>query len=189
MSSIKTSRRLFVALGAMAVMASTAQAQTNPCDITTAGGTCNVENTASVTITPLLRLTLSSITTALGPAINADDLFADASVPADAATWPSNGAGALTATVVANQGWSLGANTTTAVWTKGGVAGTKPAAHLAWSTDNTAFTAFSDAAATSNLGTGTAGSTVTNINYKSVWRFSDAPDTYAIVVRYTLTAD
>lgn len=187
MISFKHSLRLAAAAGAMMTAASAAGAQT--CDITTAGGTCNVSNTASVTITPLLRLTLSSITTALSPAITAADLFADASVPADAATWPANGAGALTATVQANQGWSLGANTTTAVWTKDAVASTKPASHLAWSTDNAVFTAFSDAAATTNLGTGIAGSTVRSINYRSAWRYSDGPGAYAIVVRYTLTAD
>lgn len=187
MSSLTHSLRLAAVVGAMMTAINTAGAQA--CDIAAAAGTCNVTNTASVTITPLLRLTLSSTTTALGPAITAADLFADASVPADAATWPANGAGALTATVQANQGWSLGANTTTAVWTKDAVATTKPAAHLAWSTDNTVFTAFSNAAATTNLGTGIAGSTVRNINYRSAWRYSDGPGAYAIVVRYTLTAD
>ena len=187
MFSLKNMLRVAAVAGAM--MAATTTAGAQACDVTTAGGSCNVTNTASVTITPLLRLTLSSATTALSPAITAADLFADASVPADAATWPANGAGALTATVQANQGWSLGANTTTAFWTKDAVASTKPAAHLAWSTDNTVFTAFSNAAATTNLGTGVAGSTVRNINYRSAWRYSDGPGAYAIVVRYTLTAD
>lgn len=189
MSSMKLLSRAASLVGAIMITVSAAGAQSNPCDVTVAGGTCNVENTASVTITPLLRLTLSSITTTLAPAITADDLFADASVPADAATWPANGAASLTATVTANQGWSLGANTTSDVWTKDAAASTKPASHLAWSTDNTVFTAFSDAAATTNFGTGAAGSTMRSINYKSAWRYSDGPGAYAIVVRYTLTAD
>jgi hypothetical protein len=198
MRSIKSSLRAVLALGAMTAMATTAQAQVS-CDA--AGGppaTCNLTNTASATAPSLLRLTLSSATTALS-AITSDAYDATAAA-SNASGWhASEGVGSVTLEVRANQTWTLDIDSPAATWATApvGHAG-KAVGDIAWSLDATTFTPLSATAA--NLDAAAAGplsrlatAAVPNgltVSYRTAWHFdTDIPGNYEVVVRYTLTAD
>jgi hypothetical protein len=129
----------------------------------------------------VLSLTLSSITTSLtAPSQSAyDNGFQD-----DLA--------ALTATVKANQGWTMSVKSAAANWTPSGAGAraAKPAGDLQWSTTGGApFTALTTSNA--SIGTSASGtaSSVSTVSYRTLWDYTlDTPGTYSLAVVFTVTA-
>jgi hypothetical protein len=145
------------------------------------GNPCSVTNTASVTVATVLSLTLSSTTTTLtAPSQSSyDNGFQD-------------NLAALTATVKANQGWTLSIKSNAANWSPSGVGAraAKPAGDLQWSTSGGApFTALT----TSNAGLSTSASgtasDISTVSYRTLWDYTlDTPGTYSLAVVFTVTA-
>jgi hypothetical protein len=148
-------------------------------------GSCNVTNTASVTVNALVKLGMSSATTTL-TSPTADQVEVGANI-ADAG--PSF-------TVKANRSWTLNIKTTNpATWTYvGSNAGAKPISDLTWS--NAAAGSFVGISTTDALLTSGAAATngaAPQVFFKTVWAAgftqpSNAPGTYSLPVVFTLSA-
>jgi hypothetical protein len=148
-------------------------------------GTCNTTNTASVTVGALVKLGMSSASTALtNPTANDVDA---GNVLADAG--PSF-------TIKANRSWTLKIKSQNAAsWTYvGSDAGVKPISDLAWSTAaGGTFAAITAADATFTSGASSTNGTAAQAFFRTSWTSdftsaSNAPGTYSLPVVFTLTA-
>ena len=169
-----TFRPLALVLAAAALFGLSQGASAQTCS----GNPCNVNNTASVTVGTVLKLTLSSITTALTPP---DQTAYDNGYQLD------NGPAA---TVKANRPWTLKISSAASNWTAAnGAKASKAAGDLQWGTvSGGPYTGLTTSAASVTTGTGTSG-TAQNFFYKTLWGYAtDTPGDYSLVVVYTLTA-
>jgi hypothetical protein len=148
-------------------------------------GTCNTTNTASVTVGALVKLGMSSATTALtNPTANDVDA---GNVIADAG--PSF-------TVKANRSWTLKIKSQNAAnWTYvGSDAGVKPISDLAWSTSaGGTFAAITAADVTFASGASSTNGAAAQAFFRTSWlsdftSASNAPGTYSLPIVFTLTA-
>jgi len=172
---MKTSTKLTLAVAALlSFNAARAQAQ-NTCT----ANPCSLNDTVKVTVTTVLRLTLSQ---------SATTLTAPNEAAYDAGFQLDNGP---TATVKANRSWTLKVSANAATWTAtGGAQASKAASDLQWATSSGGtYTGLSTTPATFLTGaTGTAG-TNQNVFYKTLWSYAnDTPGNYSLVVVYTLSA-
>ena len=146
---------------------------------------CNLTNTASVSVGALVKLGMSSATTLLTNPTG-DDLGA-APIPNDGPSF----------TIKANRSWTLKIKSTSAAtWTYvGSDAGVKPIGDLAWSTaaggtfvaiTGTDATFTSGASSTNGVfGTGVLSRTSWTSDFTSA---SNAPGTYSLPIVFTLSA-
>jgi len=149
------------------------------------GGSCNTTNTASVTVGALVKLGMSSATTALTNP-TADDIDGG-NVLAD--NGPSF-------TIKANRSWTLKIKSGNATnWTYAGAnAGVKPIGDLAWSTAaGGTFAAITNADATFASGAGASNGAAAQAFFRTSWQSdftsaSNAPGTYSLPIVFTLTA-
>ncbi len=160
-----------VLLGATITTQAAAQACT--------GNNCSVNNTASVSVPSVMRLTLNSASTTL---TNPAEAAFDAGFQDDAG--PS-------ATVKSNRPWNLTIASQAATWTgtNGGRAN-KGAVDLQWKAGAGSFASL-NTSATSVFGASqnATGNASTAFSYRTVWSYAaDVPGDYALVVVYTLTA-
>lgn len=176
-----TRNRLTLALaGLLAIALGTPAAAQTSCNT---APSCSINNTASVTVPVVLKLTLSSATTSL-----------TAPTVADYEAGFVNDAGP-TATVEANRSWTLSVKSDPAVWTlsSGGANIAKAAGDLQWSvTGGAPFTLLTllnvPAAAGTAGGSGAPGHSV-SFTYHTLWSFlTDTPGTYTLTIVYTLSA-
>lgn len=145
---------------------------------TCSGNPCNVNNTASVTVGTVLKLTLSSTTTPLTPP---DQAAYDNGYQLD--NGPS-------ATVKANRPWTLKIASAAGNWTAAnGANASKAAGDLEWGTvSGGPYTGLTTSANGVTTGSGTSGTTQ-DFFYKTLWSYAtDTPGDYSLVVVYTLTA-
>lgn len=148
-------------------------------------GSCNTTNTASVTVGALVKLGMSSLTTALTNP-TADDVDAG-NVLADAG--PSF-------TIKSNRSWTLKIKSQNAAsWTYvGSNAGVKPISDLAWSTAaGGTFAAITASDATFTSGAGASNGVAAQAFFRTSWlsdftSASNAPGTYSLPIVFTLTA-
>ena len=148
-------------------------------------GTCTTTNTASVTVGALVKLGMTSTTTALTNP-TADDVDVG-HVLADAG--PSF-------TVKANRSWTLKIKSQNAAsWTYvGSDAGVKPISDLAWSTSaGGTFAAITAADATFTSGASSSNGAASQAFFRTSWTSdftsaSNAPGTYSLPIVFTLTA-
>jgi|ERR1700730_4837648 len=148
-------------------------------------GTCNTTNTASVTVGALVKLGMTTTTTALtNPTADDVDL---GHVLADAG--PSF-------TIKANRSWTLKIKSQNAAnWSYvGSDAGVKPISDLAWSTaSGGTFAAITAADATFTSGAASTNGTAAQAFFRTSWTSdftsaSNAPGTYSLPIVFTLTA-
>jgi len=143
------------------------------------GANCSVNNTASVSVPSVMRLTLNSATTTL---TNPAEAAFDATFQDDAGP---------TATVKSNRPWNLTIGALTASWvgTNGGRAN-KGAADLQFKTASTSFASLSQTAANIlPLTQGASGSASVPMQYRTSWSYAaDIPGDYSLVVVYSLIA-
>ena len=166
-----------ITLGVLALLAlgaGQAQAQ-NTC----AANPCSLNDTVKVTVSTVLRLTLSQ---------SATSLTAPNEAAYDAGFQLDNGP---VATVKANRGWTLKVSANAALWTAAnGAQASKAAADLLWSTTSGGtYTGLTTSPATfGSAATGNAGS-AQSVFYKTLWSYAnDTPGDYSLVVVYTLSA-
>jgi len=163
-----------VVMGLMALGAGHSQAQ-NTCT----ANPCSLNDTAKVTVTTVLRLTVSQFATTL---------TAPNEAAYDAGFQLDNGP---TATVKANRAWTLKVAANAATWTgTGGANAAKAASDLQWATSSGGtYTGFSTTPATFTSGaTGTSGASQSTF-FKTLWSYAtDTPGNYSLVVVYTLSA-
>ncbi|MFL5522960.1 MAG: hypothetical protein ACJ8AF_02525 [Gemmatimonadaceae bacterium] len=148
-------------------------------------GSCNGVNTASVTVGALVKLGMSSTTTALTDP-SADDVASGAVIPNAGPTF----------TIKANRSWTLkiksqnGSNWSY-LGTDGGV---KSIGDLAWSTaSNGTFAALTSSDVTFTSGAAASNGTSAPIFFRTSWlndftSVSNAPGTYSLPIVFTLTA-
>jgi len=143
------------------------------------GNNCSVNNTASVSVPSVMRLTLNSATTTLTNPVEAafDAGFQDDAGP--------------TATVKSNRPWNLTIASQAATWTgtNGGRAN-KGAADLQWKVGAGSLASL-NTGATNVFGASqnATGSAASAFSYRTVWSYAaDVPGDYSLVVVYTLTA-
>lgn len=148
-------------------------------------GSCTTTNTASVSVGALVKLGMSSASTALtnptADNIDAGNTLADAG--------PSF-------TIKANRSWTLKIKSQNAAnWTYvGSDAGVKPIADLAWSTAvGGTFAAITAADATFASGASSTNGTAAQAFFRTSWASdftsaSNAPGTYSLPVVFTLSA-
>jgi hypothetical protein len=161
-------------LALLAVSATQAQAQ-----ITCAANPCSLNDTVKVTVSTVLRLTLSQSATSLTPP---DEAAYDAGFLLD------NGP---VATVKANRGWTLKVSANAALWTAaGGANASKAAADLQWATSSGGtYTGLTTSPVTFNSAAGGNAGTAQPVFYKTLWSYAnDTPGDYSLVVVYTLSA-
>ena len=143
------------------------------------GNNCSVNNTASVSVPSVMRLTLNAATTTLTNPVEAafDAGFQDDAGP--------------TATVKSNRPWNLTIGALTASWvgSNGGRA-TKGASDLQFKTASTSFASLSQTAGNVLPATqGAAGNASVAMQYRTVWSYAaDVPGDYTLVVVYSLIA-
>jgi hypothetical protein len=148
-------------------------------------GTCNTVNTASVTVGALVKLDMSSASTALTNP-TADDVDAG-NVLADAG--PSF-------TIKANRSWTLKIKSQNAAnWTYAGSnSGVKPISDLSWATSAAGtYAAISNTDATFLSSASSSNGTIAQAFFKTSWlndftSASNAPGTYSLPIVFTLTA-
>ena len=148
-------------------------------------GTCNTTNTASVTVGALVKLGMTTTTTALTNP-TADDVDAG-NVLADAG--PSF-------TIKANRSWTLKIKSQNAAnWTYvGSNAGVKPIGDLAWSTAvGGTFAAITATDATFSSGASSTNGAAAQAFFRTSWlndftSASNAPGLYSLPIVFTLTA-
>jgi len=148
-------------------------------------GSCNTTNTASVTVGTLVKLGMSSNTTALSNP-TADQV--------DAGTALDNAGPVFS--VKANRSWTLKIKSQNATnWTYAGSnSGVKPIGDLAWSTAaNGTFAAITGSDATVTSGAGASNGAPAAVFFKTSWlndfsSASNAPGTYSLPIVFTLTA-
>jgi hypothetical protein len=148
-------------------------------------GTCNTVNTASVTVGALVKLDMSSASTALtnptAADVDAGNVIADAG--------PSF-------TIKANRSWTLKIKSQNATnWTYvGSNAGVKPISDLSWATTSGGtYAAISNTDATFLSGASSSNGTAAQAFFKTSWLndftdASNAPGTYSLPIVFTLTA-
>jgi hypothetical protein len=148
-------------------------------------GTCNTTNTASVTVGALVKLGMSSPTTALtnptADNVDAGNVIADAGP---------------TLTVKANRSWTLKIKSQNpASWSYvGSDAGVKPISDLAWSTAvGGTFAAITAADVTFASGASSSNGATSQAFFRTSWtsdftNASNAPGTYSLPIVFTLTA-
>lgn len=169
--------RLLLISGATASLALVAPALGQTCT----GSGCTVNNTASVTVGTVMRLTLSSTTTSLtAPNESAYDTgYQDDAGP--------------TVTVKSNRPWNVQIKANAADWTASGTGARadKPAADLKWSrTDGSGYADLSTTSADVFASTQNATDDASQaIFYRTAWNWGDdTPGSYSLVTVYTLTA-
>ena len=148
-------------------------------------GSCNTTNTASVSIGALVKLTMSSPTTAL-TAPTADDLDLGIVIPNAGPTF----------TIKANRSWTLKIKSQNATdWTYSGLSsGVKPISHLAWSTAvGGTFLAITGSDATFASSASASNGTAAAAFFRTTWLgdFADPSNregTYSLPIVFTLTA-
>lgn len=170
-------RHFLTATAAVALLVtgtSTARAQA-----TCTGNPCSVQVNASATVNDVLRLTLSSATTALGTPTEADyDAgYRDAAGP--------------TATVKSNRPWHIDVAGATATFTYTGslTNPNKTSADLLWGTAaGTYGNNMGTSAVLASGATGT-GNATQSIYFRTLWAWaSDVPGSYGLVINFTLAA-
>ncbi|HYK83306.1 MAG TPA: hypothetical protein VEU55_09200 [Gemmatimonadales bacterium] len=164
-------------LGALALVAWGATGA--PAQTTCNTNPCSLNNTASVTVGTVLRLTISSATTALTPPT---ETAYDAGFQLDAGP---------TLTVKANRSWTLKAAANAANWTAAlGANAAKAAGDLQWSlASGGTYTGLTQTGTTVATGTQGGPGTAEPIFYKTLWSYAnDTPGDYSLVVVYTLSA-
>ncbi|HEX9129763.1 MAG TPA: hypothetical protein VF850_11430 [Gemmatimonadaceae bacterium] len=148
-------------------------------------GSCNTTNTASVTVGALVKLDMTTTTTALTNP-TADDVAAGNVLANDGPSF----------TIKANRSWTMKIRSQNAAsWTySGSFSGVKPISDLAWSTaNNGTFVAITASDATfASSGSSTNG-TAAQAFFKTSWTndftsASNAPGTYSLPIVFTLTA-
>jgi len=147
-------------------------------------GSCNLTNTASVTVGALVKLTMSPATTTL-TSPTADQIDLGTTIYDAGPTF----------TVKANRAWTLKIKTTVSPnWTYAGTdAGVKPISDLTWSNaagGTYVAIATSDATVTSGA---SANGAAASVHFKTLWSndftsASNAPGTYSLPIVFTLTA-
>ncbi len=164
-------------LAAAALLAATITTQAAAQSCT--GQNCAVNNTASVSVPSIMKLTLNTAATTLtNPAEGAFDAgFQDDAGP--------------TATVKSNRPWNLTIAALTASWvgSNGGRA-TKGAADLQFKTASTSYASLNQTAANILAATqGASGNGSVAMQYRTVWSYAaDVPGDYTLVVVYSLIA-
>jgi hypothetical protein len=180
-SKMKATRSILAAMVlATAIGATQANAQCSG-----NAGSCNTTNTASVTVGALVKLGMSSNTTALTNP-TADDVDAG-NVIADAG--PSF-------TIKSNRSWTLKIKSQNAAnWTYvGSNSGVKPIGDLAWATSSGGtFAAITASDATFASGASASNGQAAQAFFRTSWlsdftNASNAPGTYSLPVVFTLTA-
>ena len=172
-----TRNRLALALVGLLAIALATPAAAQTCT----GNPCNVNNTASVTVLTILKLTLNTSSTAL---TSPNEAAFDAGSQDD---------GGPVATVKSNRPWNLQISAQAVTWTGSGALArsNKPAGDLWWSrTGGAPWTALST---TPGNVYGTAqsagGNQQTTFTYHTLWGWTvDTPGDYSLVVVYTATA-
>src|SRR5882672_3130349 len=149
-----------VTLGVLALLAlGTAQVQAqNTCT----ANPCSLNDTVKVTVSTVLRLTLSQFATALTPPNEA---------AYDAGFQQDNGP---VAGIKANRAWTLKVSANAASWTAAnGARAGKPAADLLWSTSSGGtYTAFTTSPVTfTSMASGT-GNASQQMYYKTLWSYA-----------------
>jgi hypothetical protein len=148
-------------------------------------GTCNTTNTASVTVGALVKLGMSSPTTALTNP-TADDVDAGNVIANDGPSF----------TIKANRSWTLKIKSqNAATWTYAGTdAGVKPISDLTWSTSSGgSFAPITNTDATFTSGAGASNGVAAQAFFKTSWlndftSASNAPGTYSLPIVFTLSA-
>ncbi len=148
-------------------------------------GSCNVTNTASVTVGALVKLIMSASTTSL-TSPSADQVEAGALL-ADAGP---------TFTIKANRSWTLNIKTTNASnWTYvGSFSGTKPISDLLWSNAVAGtYVVLSSSDAVFLSGASSTNGFAAQAFFKTVWAAgftqpSNVPGTFSLPVVFTLSA-
>jgi len=172
---MKASVKVTVAvLGFLALGAAQGRAQ-NTCT----ANPCGLNDTAKVTVTTVLRLTVSQAATTL---------TAPNEAAYDAGFQLDNGP---TATVKANRAWTLKVSANGSNWTgTGGANATKAASDLQWATSSGGpYSGLTTTPVTFTTGAGGTAGTAQNVFYKTLWNYtSDTPGNYSLVVVYTLSA-
>jgi hypothetical protein len=148
-------------------------------------GTCNTMNTASVTVGALVKLDMTTTTTALTNP-TADDVAAGNTLANDGPQF----------TIKANRSWTLKIRSQNAAsWTYvGSNAGVKPISDLAWSTSvGGTFVAITASDATFSSGASSTNGAAASAFFRTSWlsdftSASNAPGTYSLPIVFTLTA-
>ena len=148
-------------------------------------GTCNTTNTASVTVGALVKLGMTTTTTALTNP-TADDV--------DAGNVLANAGPSFT--IKANRSWTLKIKSQNAAsWSYvGSDAGVKPIGDLAWSTSaGGTFAAITAADATFASGASSTNGAAAQAFFRTSWlndftSASNAPGLYSLPIVFTLTA-
>ena len=149
-------------------------------------GTCNTTNTASVTVGALVKLGMSSASTAL-TAPTADDIDGGALIDNVGPTF----------TIKANRSWTLkikSQNATNWTYVSGGNAGVKPIGHLAWATSSGGtYAAITSSDVTFASGAAASNGTAASSFFRTTWLadFTDASNregVYSLPIVFTLTA-
>ena len=166
-----------VTLGVLALLAlGTVQVQAqNTCT----ANPCSLNDTVKVTVSTVLRLTLSQFATSLTPP---NEAAYDAGFQLD------NGP---VATVKANRGWTLKVSANAATWTAAnGANASKAAGDLQWATSSGGtYTSLTTSPVTFNSAAGGNAGTAQPVFYKTLWSYAnDTPGDYSLVVVYTLSA-
>ncbi len=144
---------------------------------------CNMTNTASVTVGALVKLGMSSLTTTL-TAPTADDIDAGATLQNAGPTF----------TIKANRSWTLKIKSGNAAnWTHTG-SGVKPIGDLAWSNAVAGtFLAITATDATLTSGAGATNSGAASSFFRTTWSndfasASNAEGTFSLPIVFTLSA-
>ena len=149
-------------------------------------GSCTTTNTASVTVGALVKLGMTTATTAL-TAPTADDIDGGAQI---------ENAGPVF-TIKANRSWNLKIKTSNATnWTyvSGGNSGAKPIGHLAWAlASGGTYTAITSSDVTFTSGAGATNTGAASAWFRTTWLadFADASNrqgVYELPIVFTLTA-
>lgn len=170
-------------LAALAILSAAAAplaAQQNSCT----GNPCTIQNTASVSVVDVMRLTLDGYTTDLGTPTESDFVAGYRTAAGPTATVRSNRPYRVTVKAVPSSfSW-------TAPTINGGTLADplKPASDLLWGTAAGTYGNDMSASALLLSGNGTS-STQQQIHYKTLYSFAkDVPGTYSIVIDFTLAA-
>jgi hypothetical protein len=171
--------RLLLAAMVLGTVVGASQANAQSCG---GIGSCNLINTASVSVGALVKLGMSSLTTTLTNPTG-DDLGATP-IANDGPTF----------TIKANRSWTLKIKTSAATWAySGSNSGVKSISDLKWSlTSGGTFVAITGTDATFTSGASSNG-TSAQAFFQTTWLSdftdaSNAPGTYSLPIVFTLTA-
>ena len=140
------------------------------------GNGCFTSNTGTLTVGDVMQLDLSSVSTNLGTPVLAD--FNAGSI---LSTGP-------TATVWSNRAYRVTVDAPSDFVYTGSLAGTKVKGDLQWKTTG-AFASLTTSAADAYAGTSHNGTASAAIQYKTLLAYAnDKPGSYALLVKFTLTA-